>query len=70
MEKKYKISLEFTEPAFKRLDEINKLAGTTSNATTIRNALRVYDWFLQQKEKGNVVQVVDGNIINEISFIF
>lgn len=58
---KYRLQLEFSEDARERLEELRKDARANSFAEAIRNALRVYAWFLEQRKAGFDIALVRGN---------
>lgn len=65
-----RVQLDFTEEAHAKLQELQQRAGTQTNAETVRNALRLYDWFLLQKEKGRQIQAAEKERVIEIELVF
>ena len=63
-----RIQLDLTPKALARLEEIKGLAGTDSNASAIRNALRLYAWYLEVKQKSGNVFAKVGEETEEVDF--
>ena len=55
---RFPVTLDFSEEAFKRFDEIRALGGNQPRTTTIANALRVYEWVLKTRREGRHLEVV------------
>lgn len=66
---RYRIQLDFSPKTYARLLELRNRSETRTNAELVRNALRLYEWFLDQKEHGAKVQVVDGEQVREVELI-
>ena len=64
-----RVQFDFSPQAFKRLENIRKLAEARSNAEVVRDALRVYEWFIEQKRANNKLQVVTGDTIKEVELL-
>jgi hypothetical protein len=56
-----RVQIDFSPAAYSRLDSIRERSDAQSNAETVRNALRLYDWFLRQREDGYEVRLVKGD---------
>jgi hypothetical protein len=56
-----RVQIDFSPAAYARLDSIRERSEAQSNAETVRNALRLYDWFLRQREEGYEVRLVKGD---------
>ena len=77
-----RVQFDFSPEAYAGLREIRDLAGAKTNAEVVRNALRVYRWFLKHKLKNHRIQVVEPNpaadpkdpatknIVREVELIF
>jgi len=52
-----------------RLERLKGL-GVTSNAEAVRNALRLYEWFLNQKQDGWSVVLVNDDEEKEVELVF
>ena len=56
-----RVQIDFSPTAYARLDAIRERSEAHSNAETVRNALRLYDWFLRQRDEGYEVRLVKGD---------
>ncbi len=56
-----RVQIDFSRAAYDRLESIRERSEAQSNAETVRNALRLYDWFLRQREEGYEVRLVKGD---------
>ena len=56
-----RVQIDFSPAAYARLDSIRERSEAQSNAETVRNALRLYDWFLRQRDDGFEVRLVKGD---------
>ncbi len=63
---KYSLPIELTEPVYRRLLKIQQMAGLDSIGATIRQALRLYEWYLQCKRDGHKILVNRNGILSEI----
>lgn len=64
------ITLDFSEDATQRLEEIKRKANTDSNAEVIRNALRIYEWHIAQTERGYEIGLVRGDVLEKVVTVF
>jgi hypothetical protein len=58
---KERVQLDFALDALRRLDQLKKVTGATTRAETIRQALRLYEWFIEETEPDSTVQILDRN---------
>jgi metal-responsive CopG/Arc/MetJ family transcriptional regulator len=60
---KTKVQFDFTPEALEKLDSMKALDGAATRAEVVRNALRLYEWFLNEdKEHPNsIVTMYDQN---------
>jgi hypothetical protein len=65
-----RLQLDFSEKAYKTLSELKLKADVKTNAEVVRNALRLYEWFLEQKEQKAKIHVVKGDVAKEVELIF
>ena len=68
--KRHRVQLDFSTEAYERLIRIRSRSEAATNAEVVRNALRLYDWFLEQRSKDARFQVVDNGEVKEIEFFF
>jgi hypothetical protein len=64
-----RVQLEFTPDAMDRLRQIRELASATTNAEVVRNALRVYEWFLKQKAEDYKFQLIKDDQVKEVELV-
>jgi hypothetical protein len=64
-----RLQLDFSSEAFERLAHIRELAGARNNAEVVRNALRVFEWFLEQKRANHKIQVVTDSSVKEVELL-
>ena len=67
---RHRVQLDFSSQAYERLGQLRHKAEAPSNAAVVRDALRLYEWFLEVKAKKGKIQVVEGDEVREIEFIF
>jgi len=65
-----RLQLDFSEKAFEKLNLLKEKADVKTNAELVRNSLRLYEWFLSQKEENARIQVVKGDEAKEVELIF
>ena len=68
--KRHRVQLDFSPEAYERLNRIRTRSDAATNAEVVRNALRLYDWFLEQRSKDARFQIVDNGDVKEIEFFF
>jgi hypothetical protein len=63
-EGKIRVQFDFTPNAYARLGEIMNKSGAASRAETVRNALSLYEWFINEVDPDDTIQVKspDGEI--------
>jgi hypothetical protein len=64
------LQLDFTEEAYNRLNAIREMSGAKTNAEVVRNALRLYEWFLEQIRAGYTIQIVKDDKVREVELLF
>jgi hypothetical protein len=65
-----RVQLDFTPEAFERLKDIRNLADAKTNAEIVRNALRLYEWFLRRKRQDYRIQLVKDDTVKEVELMF
>lgn len=63
-----RLQLDFSEKAYKTLTELKEKADVKTNAEVVRNALRLYEWFLDQK--GAKIHIVRDDSVKEVELVF
>jgi hypothetical protein len=64
-----RVQLDFTPEALERLRQIKEMAEAKTNAEVVRNALRLYEWFLRQKRENYKFQLVKDNMVKEVEIV-
>lgn len=59
MKKKERVQLDFAPEALARLDELKDEIGATTRAETIRQALRLFNWFVSETSPDDVITITD-----------
>jgi metal-responsive CopG/Arc/MetJ family transcriptional regulator len=66
---KYRIQFDLTAEALQRLDEIKEKAKAGTRAEAVRNALRLYAWYLSKKSEGYQLLLRKDSDLKEIEII-
>ena len=56
---KERLQLEFSPEAMQRLDDIKDMSGAATRAEMIRNAIRLYGWFMSETKRDSVIKIID-----------
>lgn len=56
---KERVQLDFASEALQRLDLLKEETGASTRAETIRQALRLYDWFIHETTSNSTIQITD-----------
>ncbi len=67
--KKHRLQFDLTPEALQALDELKEQAAAATRAEVIRKALRMYSWFLKQRESGTALMLKRGDAISQIEFL-
>lgn len=67
--KPHRVQLDFSPEAYERLLEIRKRARLSTNADTIRSALRFYEWLVTDVNPNSIIKVCspDGEVLEQFS---
>lgn len=66
---RHRLQFDFSSEAYSRLQEIREESGAKSNAEVVRAALRLYEWYLQQKREKFKIQLVRDDVIKEVEIL-
>lgn len=55
--RKERVQFDFTPEALQRIDEMKKKTGASTRAETVRNALRVYEWLVEELDPDDIVKL-------------
>lgn len=64
-----RLQLDFSPEAYDRLLAVRRKSDARTNAEVVRNALRLYDWFLDQKQNQYRLQLVKGDTLKEVEIV-
>jgi hypothetical protein len=65
-----RLQLDFSPEAFGQLQQLRATADVKTNAEVVRNALRLYGWFLEQKKNNYRIQIAKDDSVKEVELIF
>lgn len=65
-----RLQLDFSPEAFGQLTQLRDKAEAKTNAEVVRNALRLYGWFLEQKKNNYRIQIAKDDTVKEVELIF
>jgi hypothetical protein len=68
-ELRQRLQLDFTPEGYNRLLQVKDLADARTNAEVVRDALRVYEWFLRQRKDNYKLQLVKDDKIKEVELV-
>ena len=64
-----RLQIDLSEEAHRRLLEIRAKSDTASNTELVRNALRLYEWFLDVKRENFRIQLVKDGAIRDVEIM-
>src|SRR5260221_2424940 len=59
--KKERVQFDFSPSALHILDELKEKTGAATRAETVRDALKVYEWFIRTAEPESIITVANKN---------
>ena len=65
-----RVQLDFSQEAYRRILAIRDMSAAKSNAEVVRNALRLYEWFLELKRAKSKLQIVQNDTTREVEILF
>jgi hypothetical protein len=66
-----RIQFEFSADALERIENLKQRTRARSYAELIRDALRAYEWMVDEKEAGHEVGAIQGKeIVNVVKLLF
>jgi len=62
---KERVQLDFSPESLERLEQLKETVGASTRAEVIRQALRLYEWFIYETDSRSMIQITnsDGEII-------
>jgi len=64
-----RVQFDFSEEAYQRLEKLRHRTQKQSQAEVVRNSLRVYEWLLDQLDKGFVIQLAKDDFVKEVEIL-
>jgi metal-responsive CopG/Arc/MetJ family transcriptional regulator len=61
VKQKERVQFDFSPEALERLDAIKGKTGAATRAEVVRNALKVYEWLINEIDPDSTIKVVDKN---------
>ncbi len=66
---RHRLQIELSPEAHKRLQEIRSLSDVTSNTELMRNALRLYEWYLEVKRDNFKIRLVKDDVVRDVEIM-
>lgn len=60
-QEKIRVQFEFTPDALARLDALKRVTDSPTRAETLRSALRLYEWLVNEAKQDSKIMIMDGN---------
>ena len=68
---RHRLQFEFSAEAYERLNTMKDKTRASSYADLVRNALRMYEWLVEQQENGcEIALVKEGQPLKAVQFMF
>lgn len=67
--RRFRVQIDFTPEDDAKLEEMKKLSGVRGDATFVRNALRVFLWFLRQRADGWELQITKDGVVKKVDLM-
>lgn len=67
---RHRVQLDFSQDAYEKLMSIKQIAGVKTLSELIRNAVRLYSWYLEQKSKGHSLQIATPTEVKSVEIVF
>jgi hypothetical protein len=64
-----RLQIDFTPEAFQHLSNMKERANVKSTAEVARNALRLYDWYLEKQREGYQILIAKGDTVKQVEFL-
>ena len=56
---KERVQLDFSADSLERLEQLKERVGASTRAEVIRQALRLYEWFINETEPDSTILILD-----------
>ncbi len=64
-----RVQVDFSRGAYERLQEIKQISGDRKDVDVIRDALRLYGWYLEKKVEGYQILVAKGDEVKQVELL-
>ena len=64
-----RVQVDFTQESYQRLQHIREMAQLKTNVDTIRNALRLYAWYLEKRGEDFHLLLAKDNVVKEVELL-
>jgi hypothetical protein len=64
-----RVQVDFSADAYQRLLQIKEMSQDKTNVDTIRNALRLYGWYLEKKKADYHLLVAKDDVVKEVELL-
>jgi hypothetical protein len=64
-----RLQIDFTPDAFKHLEKMRELAKVKTPAEVAKNALRLYDWYLQKQDEGYTLLIEKEDVVRQVEVL-
>lgn len=66
---RHRLQIELSPEAYKRLQEIRSISDVSSNTELVRNALRLYEWYLEVKRDDFKIRLVKDDTTRDVEIM-
>lgn len=56
---KQRVQFDFSQEALKRLEEMQERLDAPTKAEVVRNALKLYEWFINEVDSNAIIEIQD-----------
>ena len=67
---RHRIQLDFSPESYDRLLSLRDKSEARTNAELVRNALRLFEWYLKTRDDGYKIQLAKDNEVKEVEIVF
>jgi hypothetical protein len=64
-----RLQIDFTHEAYQHLNRMKEKANVKSTTEVARNALRLYDWYLEKQAEGFKLLLAKGNDVKQVELL-
>ena len=67
---RHRIQLDFSPESYARLLALRENSEARTNAELVRNALRLFEWYLKTKDEGYQIQLAKDDEVKIVEIVF